>query len=190
MAFNSETTGTARHEIKTAGGRSSTPEALRRTIADTDVILDAVQTELAATYYTAAQIDALLPPLAAIRRVVPTVNAEAADNITVDLAIHDGNGDPVTDETIAVLVESFDAAMDPVPDDTVLTLAETGAGSESSTTAKPRLLIATSAAGAAQITAHDVAGASGLTFRLRFTVMPAVGIVGQAVFQAITFDGT
>jgi hypothetical protein len=70
------------------------------------------------------------------------------------------------------------------------TMAETGAGAEVSTTAKPRLLFTTSAAGAATLSVTDVATGSGATVYLE--VRPACASAGlgagQAAVVALTFD--
>jgi hypothetical protein len=100
---------------------------------------------------------------------------EAANVIAITVA-----GRPSTTYVIegyeATMIEAAAAA---------LTLAETGAGAEVSTTAQARLLFTTSTAGAAIVSATDVAGASGKTFQM--LCYPVDGR-GDSARVAITFD--
>jgi hypothetical protein len=64
-------------------------------------------------------------------------------------------------------------------------LAETGAGSEITTTAKPSLIIQTSANGAATVSVTDVAGASNTTVYLKVSPL---GNFGRDEYIALTFD--
>lgn len=174
MAFNATTTGDARHAAATAGGRSSSPEARRRIIADTGAILDAVQDEL----------DAQLPPLASIRRASLSAAAEAGDAIVVTVQIKDGNDDNVAEATTVLFSLELDNGL---VGDAGFTMAETGAGAEVSTTGKSRLLVTTSAAGAAQVTLTDVATGQAADLFLFAEVIPAVGAVGVKSVLAVSF---
>lgn len=117
-----------------------------------------------------------LYPLSA-RYLTITVNAEAADDITVDLVSSHASADEYEARLYdATMLETLAAAF---------TLAESGAGAEVSTTAQGALLFTLSAAGAAQITVHDVAGASGLT---KYLLIKPIGHLGPIQRATITFD--
>ena len=110
-----------------------------------------------------------------------TAGAEAANVIAVTVA-----GPAAASQYVATV---YDAAM-LLGVATAWTMAETGDGAEVSTTAKPRLLFTTSAAGAATLSVTDVAGASGLTVYLEVRpVAASAGISGGgAAIIALTFD--
>jgi len=123
----------------------------------------------------AAALDELATPLTL------TVGVEAADVIAVTIA-----GPAQAAQYVAKL---YDANM---LDSLVgaFTLAETGAGAEVSATAKPTLLFTTDAAGAAVISATDVASGSGATLYLAIYPVGTTGGLkgGPAAVAAITFD--
>ena len=66
------------------------------------------------------------------------------------------------------------------------TMAETGGGSEVTDTAKPQLIIETSAAGAASLTVTDVIGATNTTIYLVVTPLEKFG---RPQYVALAFDG-
>jgi hypothetical protein len=112
-----------------------------------------------------------------------TAGAESGDDIAVTVA--------GTAHVAQYLAELFDDEMEPLAS-TAFTMAETGAGAEVSTTAKAKLLFTTSAAGAATLTVHDVAGASGATIYLRVSPcgVSAGAHPSPAAIIALTFDGS
>jgi len=190
--IDGDTLGDTIQDARTAGGGSDTLYRRRRRVrAEGAAIAAAVNAKATADlagYYTSAQVDGLLPPLAALRRPVPTVNAEGANVITVDIQITDGNGDPVA-EVVTLEAELLDDELDRELVG-AFTIAETGDGAAvAASTTVARLILTTSAAGVAQLSVTDVGGASGLTTRLRLTVYPAAAVVGQVVDQSLTFDG-
>lgn len=109
--------------------------------------------------------------------------AEAGDNIVVTVA-----GVAQVAQYIARLYDS--AAL--LALSAAFTIAETGAGAEVSTTAKSSLIFTTDANGAASLTLHDVAGASGASLFLEvspFSVQAGAKASPTGVL-AITFDGS
>ena len=119
-------------------------------------------------------------------RVAPlgiTVNAEAADVITVDLALVDQAGDAIA-EARDFLAEVLDVNAE-LALVGAFTLDETGAGAEVTASTRPALIITTSAGGLAQLSVTDVAGASGLTVYVKITPMD---LRGAPTLTAITFD--
>jgi hypothetical protein len=109
--------------------------------------------------------------------------AEVANVIAVTLQVKDFAGEDV-EAQVYFHCQIFDANM--------LAgvvgswrLAESGDGTEVSVTAKPSLLVRTSAAGAATLSVTDVAGGSGATVYLK--VSP-VNSYGKDQYLALTFD--
>jgi hypothetical protein len=123
------------------------------------------------------------------RRYIPnlTVAAEAANAIAVSIEMTTFqealNEYVVADEQVILEIQLLDAdGLQAVVGD--YTMAETGAGLEISNTAQPRLIIATSAAGVAQVTVTDVSGTS--TDNLHMIVRP-LNIPGFAGYVEIQF---
>lgn len=115
-----------------------------------------------------------------------TVNAEAADVITVDIALKNTQGTAVA-AAHTVLATLYDADMD-VASVGAFHLGESGDGTEITTTDRPVLLLTTSAAGAAQLEVTDVAGASGATKYLIVEVLSDGNTLGGKSTATITFD--
>ena len=149
-----------------------------------------------ATDYTATTVEGALAevkiiadaaaPKASIRRAVGTAGADAGNSMPVAVQIEDGNGASVAAVT-TVLCEIFDADM-------ILglaaawTLAETGVGAEVTASAHATLLITTDANGAATVTVSDVVTGTNETVRLKMTVIPGEGEIGQPTFTVCDFN--
>ena len=137
--------------------------------------------EDAAASLAGATVEAALAELAT--PISLSAGAEAADNIVVTVA--------GVAQVAQYIARVYDAA-GLLAESTAFTIAETGAGAEVSTTAKASLIFTTSAAGAASLTVHDVAGASGASLFLEvspFSVQAGAKASPTGVL-AITFDGS
>lgn len=113
-----------------------------------------------------------------------TVGAQAGAVIGVTVQIKDINGDSISAAT-SLLCQLFDSEM-AASLAADFTMAESGAGAEVSTTAKPSLLITTSATGAATVSVTDVQGASGSTVYL---VVTPLNSFGHPEFATLAFAG-
>lgn len=113
-----------------------------------------------------------------------TAGAEAADNRVISVQVKDF-GDANVLAITTLHCELFGVDMEPIAS-TAFTLTETGAGAELSTSGKARLLITTNALGVAEVTVHDVAGASGTTVLLKVSPVQAFG---RAEYVSLAFDG-
>ncbi len=150
-------------------GAVTTPSVTSFTFAPTEVL-----------FGTTAQV---FKPL----EIALTVNAEIADNITIDVQVNDADGVAVT-EAVLLRVRVFDDT-NFVTLSTNFDLSETGAGAEHIGTGTGDLTIVTSSAGVAQITANDALGASSATVYLLFNDNGNSAGIPIGVKQAITFDG-
>lgn len=198
MALEGDTLGVAIHDAFTAGGRSSSPDALARWKVVGGAISSAVNAELGSypdaeavdelleDYYTAAEVDGLLPAGSALRHAVATPGAEVANVIAVAVQIQDGGGQNV-EEATPLLATLLNASL--VPElEAAFTMTQTG-GALTTADNKPALLVTTGAGGAITLSVTDAGGASGLTTYLKLEPLPGVGKVGQAVILPLTFDG-
>ena len=107
-----------------------------------------------------------------------TVAAEDTNVIDIGVQLTDVAGNSVASADAWVCEVVGEAAA-------VATVAETGAGAELGTTAKPGLGFTLSAAGAATLSVTDVAGASGLTFCVKFSPLDSFAV---PIYTEITFD--
>lgn len=157
-----------------------------------DARLDAVEADLATAQEDivtaqdaadAAQVDATALQVGLVYAAL-TAGAEAGDARVVTVQIKDSNTDSVSAAT-KLRCQLLTAAMVPAAEADFV-MAETGAGTEVSTTAKPEMIIQTSAGGAASITVTDVGGASGLTVYLMVTPL---GAFGRPEYVSLAFDG-
>jgi len=106
-----------------------------------------------------------------------TVNAEAADDITIDMAASVAT-------TLDYFVQTYrDATME--PSTAAFYVDESGAGSQLSTANQSGAVVRTSSGGVAQVTVHDVAGASGQSVWVEFTPW---GHDAPIMAVKITFD--
>ena len=120
-----------------------------------------------------------------VRPVIPdcTAASESGNTISVVIQCMDPDGLPVS-RVVDLLVEVLksDAKL---ATSSEFTLAETGAGAAVSTTAKPSLIVTTSAAGLCTIAVHDVVGSYTGPAYLIVTPLNTLGSPG--VF-AVTFS--
>ena len=122
---------------------------------------------------------------ASLARAALSAAAESSDVITVTVQLQDENGDNIA-EAREVELSLFDNnGLEALVG--AFHLGAT-AGTENSTTDKPRLFVTTTAAGLATIEVTDVAGGSGATVHLRAQVYGSGGRTGDTSRLAVTFD--
>jgi len=122
-------------------------------------------------------------------RSAPTVNAEAADVITIDVQLTTLDGAAYAG-VVDLWVEVFDAAFASNP--AANTVWESGAGTEimggGAGVGTVRMLVSTDDAGQAQISVHDVAGASGAYAYVKVTPANQATEWGVPWISRVLFD--
>lgn len=143
--------------------------------------------------YVGDTVEAVLSELgtriaSALVTVTASAAAESANNIDVTINVVDLAGVAVS-RAQKLLCEVLKSDLTDASA-TEYRLSETGAGSEISTTAKPKLLIATDSSGDATVRVHDQAGASNASVILKITPVAVSGSYthGLPTYVVLTFD--